>query len=160
MWCRCVRQFPGCTVLPHFVCHRFVFMMMPLCLTVSWLYSVAILCVLQVCVHNRTCDAAVSDNFLGVQCCHAGAKHCLWEGTPSQRGKVSSESPVPCSPYSLENSWTGPWFDVFWTICEICMLPVHPSGVRVMSLINMVDRCAWFVITLLTNVPWYTSHCR
>ena len=40
---------------------------MPLYLTVSWVYSIAILCVLQVCVHD---DAALSDNFLGVQYCH------------------------------------------------------------------------------------------
>ena len=64
----------------HTLCCSFVFMIehvVPLCLSVSWVYSVAVLCVLQVCVHDRTCDAAVSDNFLGVQCCHAGAKHCL-----------------------------------------------------------------------------------
>ena len=40
---------------------------MLLCLTVSWLHIVAVLCVLQVCVHDA---AAVFDSFLGVQCCH------------------------------------------------------------------------------------------
>ena len=44
---------------------------MPLCLTISWVYSVAMLCVFQVCVHDRTCHAALSDNLMGVQCCYA-----------------------------------------------------------------------------------------
>ena len=60
-------------VLPYCLCCSFVFMIehvMPLCLTVSWVHIVAVLCVLQVCVHDRACDAAVSDSFLGVQCCH------------------------------------------------------------------------------------------
>ena len=122
MWCRCVWQFPGCTVLPYCLCCSFVFMIehvMPLCLSVSRVYIVAILCVLQVCVHDRACDAAVSDNFLGVQCCHAGAEHCLWEGTPSQRGKVSSENPVSSSPYM---DWSLVWsvLDYLWNLHITC----------------------------------------
>ena len=54
--------------------YRLMFMterIMPLCLTVSWVYIVAILCVWQVCVHNRTRDAAVSDSYLGAHCCYS-----------------------------------------------------------------------------------------
>ena len=79
--------------------------MMPLCLTISWVHSVALLCVLQVCVHDRTCDAAVPDNLVGVQRCYASTEHCLREGTSSQRGKALTSTEVPSSPDGLDNLW-------------------------------------------------------
>ena len=137
----CAKKSDQCTQYLIFkLCfqHVFVFMIehvMPLCVTIPWVYSAAMFCVFQVCVHDRTCHATVPDNLMGVQRCYAGTEHCLREGTSSQRGKALTSNDVPSLPDSLDSLLVGVLL-VTPVPCSYYLLdlPDHSLGVNGMSL--------------------------